>query len=302
MKQKNEKNFYSLNNKLSSPLSLKKSKNIYKNYIYRLFRYNQDKRKKTNIKENEMRKINSIIKNINTPRKDKTNIYSFLHINTIERKKMTSLTPKNLKNQNLINKIKYQNNISISNISNTIPNKKNKNFYKSRNFQNCLDLINTKNNSINKLLTNSRIKTIDSNENNKCFFLMPKSKKITQTETINNNSVSKYNNYTIFQNKNKFISESYMNKTNNINNNKKNIFKPTSKNKKNKLKVILYKECNDMRPIYRFSKLKRELLLEDTKINKMFMKFKTQISKNERLIKFQLIKDKENLDKNNPHT
>ena len=50
-----------------------------------------------------------------------------------------------------------------------------------------------------------------------------------------------------------------------------------------------------MKPRNRFRILRRELINENTKINKMFMKFKTQISKKKKLINnFKLLKDKKN--------
>ena len=301
--KKNEKNFYSINSNsnLLKPISLKRNKIIYQNYIYKLFRYNQDRRKKTNENNHEINNFNATIKNIYTPRNNKTKQKNFLNINTYENIKKCSMTPKIVKNQN---SIKYINNLNISNI---ISKKNKKNYNKSRNIQNCLNIINTKSNSsLNKLLTNSRINTISTNENNKCLFLIPKSRRIIKNEIINNNS-NNYNNYTIFQNKTKInikriFSESYKHKTNNNNRNNNINHKtvsPISKNKKNKIKVLLYKEYNDMKPRYRFSKLKKDLILENTKITKMFMKFKTEISKNERLIKyFDLSKINEKARKN----
>ena len=59
-----------------------------------------------------------------------------------------------------------------------------------------------------------------------------------------------------------------------------------------KHKVILFRNVNDMKPINRFNILRRELLHEEHKINKMFMKFKTQISKNEMANKWISAKNK----------
>ena len=279
-----ENNNYSIIENLKKSQFTKRNKIIYKNYIYNLFRYNENAKKKIQEKNNDNRKIdnfNSIIKIMSTPIKNKPLNNILLHNNNTQER----------------NKKSYINNI--------LPFYTNTNNNKSRNKKNFSCLINTDSSSLSKLITSSRInKTETNNINNKHngIFLNTKIKPKLNTEIlekINNYNINKkYNKY--FNNCNidkniikRLVSESYKNRLNNIKNKNLNdidkikIYTPNKKHK-----VILFRDVNDMKPINRFNILRRELLHEEHKINKMFMNYKTQISKNEMINKWISAKNK----------
>ena len=279
-----ENNNYSIIENLKKSQFTKRNKIIYKNYIYNLFRYNENAKKKIQEKNNDNRKIdnfNSIIKIMSTPIKNKPLNNILLHNNNTQER----------------NKKSYINNI--------LPFYTNTNNNKSRNKKNFSCLINTDSSSLSKLITSSRInKTETNNINNKHngIFLNTKIKPKLNTEIlekINNYNINKkYNKY--FNNCNidkniikRLVSESYKNRLNTIKNKNLNDFdkiKIYTPNKKHK--VILFRDVNDMKPINRFNILRRELLHEEHKINKMFMNYKTQISKNEMINKWISAKNK----------
>ena len=279
-----ENNNYSIIENLKKSQFTKRNKIIYKNYIYNLFRYNENAKKKIQEKNNDNRKIdnfNSIIKIMSTPIKNKPLNNILLHNNNTQER----------------NKKSYINNI--------LPFYTNTNNNKSRNKKNFSCLINTDSSSLSKLITSSRInKTETNNINNKHngIFLNTKIKPKLNTEIlekINNYNINKkYNKY--FNNCNidkniikRLVSESYKNRLNTIKNKNLNdidkikIYTPNKKHK-----VILFRDVNDMKPINRFNILRRELLHEEHKINKMFMNYKTQISKNEMINKWISAKNK----------
>ena len=279
-----ENNNYSIIENLKKSQFTKRNKIIYKNYIYNLFRYNENAKKKIQEKNNDNRKIdnfNSIIKIMSTPIKNKPLNNILLHNNNTQER----------------NKKSYINNI--------LPFYTNTNNNKSRNKKNFSCLINTDSSSLSKLITSSRInKTETNNINNKHngIFLNTKIKPKLNTEIlekINNYNINKkYNKYFINCNIDKniikrLVSESYKNRLNNIKNKNLNdidkikIYTPNKKHK-----VILFRDVNDMKPINRFNILRRELLHEEHKINKMFMNYKTQISKNEMINKWISAKNK----------
>ena len=278
-----ENNNYSLIEDLKKSQFAKRNKIIYKNYIYNLFRYNENAKKKIQEKKNDNRKIdnfNSVIKIINTPIKNKPLNTIILHNNTQER-----------------NKKSY--------IHNILPFYTNKNNNKSRNKKNFSYLINSDSLSLSKLITNSKINNTETNniknKNNGIFLnskIKPKLNREILKDINNYNINKKYNKYFINYNIDKNIikrlfSESYKNRLNNIKNkNENNIDKIKIYTPNKKHKVILFRNVNDMKPINRFNILRRELLHEEHKINKMFMKFKTQISKNEMANKWISAKNK----------
>ena len=279
-----ENNNYSLIENLKKSQFTKRNKIIYKNYIYNLFRYNENAKKKIQEKNNDNRKIdnfNSIIKIMSTPIKNKPLNNILLHNNNTQER----------------NKKSYINNI--------LPFYTNTNNNKSRNKKNFSCLINTDSSSLSKLITSSRINKTETNNINKKhngIFLNTKIKPKLNTEIlekINNYNINKkYNKY--FNNCNidkniikRLVSESYKNRLNTIKNKNLNDFdkiKIYTPNKKHK--VILFRDVNDMKPINRFNILRRELLHEEHKINKMFMNYKTQISKNEMINKWISAKNK----------
>ena len=278
-----ENNNYSLIEDLKKSQFAKRNKIIYKNYIYNLFRYNENAKKKIQEKKNDNRKIdnfNSVIKIINTPIKNKPLNTIILHNNTQE-----------------INKKSY--------IYNILTFYTNKNNNKSRNKKNFSYLINSDSLSLSKLITNSKINNTETNniknKNNGIFLnskIKPKLNREILKDINNYNINKKYNKYFINYNIDKNIikrlfSESYKNRLNNIKNkNENNIDKIKIYTPNKKHKVILFRNVNDMKPINRFNILRRELLHEEHKINKMFMKFKTQISKNEMANKWISAKNK----------
>ena len=279
-----ENNNYSIIENLKKSQFTKRNKIIYKNNIYNLFRYNENAKKKIQEKNNDNRKIdnfNSVIKIMSTPIKNKPLNNILLHNNNTQER----------------NKKSYINNI--------LPFYTNTNNNKSRNKKNFSCLINTDSSSLSKLITSSRINKTETNNINKKnngIFLNSKIKPKLNTEIlekINNYNINKkYNKYFINCNIDKniikrLVSQSYKNRLNTIKNKNLNDFdkiKIYTPNKKHK--VILFRDVNDMKPINRFNILRRELLHEEHKINKMFMNYKTQISKNEMINKWISAKNK----------
>ena len=280
--RKIENSNYSLIEDLKKSQFTKRNKIIYKNYIYNLFRYNENEKKKIQEKNNDNQKINnfnSIIKIMSTPIKNKQQKNILLQNNTQER-----------------NTKSY-----INNILPIYTSSRNNN--KSRNKNNFSYLINTYNSSISKLLTYTKTNKTEANNINNGIFISSKIKPTLNTEilkNINKYNINKKNNkYFINCYNDKYIlkrkaSESYKNRLNHYKNKKieNNIDKIKIYTPNKKHKVILFRDLNDMKPINRFNNLRRELIQEDHKINKMFMKFKTQISKNEMINKWISTKNK----------
>ena len=280
----------------NSPFHSCRDKIIYKNYIYNLFRYNQNKVKKIEEKNNSNQKFKAIINSLKMPIKKKSKKKILLNLNSYENNKFNHLSPRNIKNLNN----SYLKDLKISNypkksIKNIIPSLIYKTKYKSRNNDNYeyLDLINIDNSSMNKLYSytfNTNFTGINNPKNNtknKFLILSPYSKRQLRTEIYNNqNYNNNYNNVIKGQDKNnikRIVSVSFNNKMNKLSDKKteESIEKPISQSKKNKIKITLYRDVNDMKPRNRFRLLRRELIVEDAKINKMYMKFKKQISKNQ---------------------
>ena len=270
-----------LKNMLKKPLNSRRSKSIllYKNYIYNLFKYNENKYKKKDniqnfkaiIKCSDTQIINNNIKKYNT-------LYTYKN----ENKKISSVTPYDYKSLN----------------HNRSYNKKKK-LFKSRNNTYNKNLTNNYS-SLYQLMTISGINNTISNSNDKHLFLRPLSSQRFKTETskINRENTNKES---IKLNKDKKFESKLISTTDRRysgfikekNNNGMN--RPIQNINKNKKKVLLFRDVNDMMPRNRFTILRRDLLEENIKINKMIMKFQTQIIKNQLLIKrFEIIKNKGN--------
>ena len=277
----------------NSPFHSTRDKLIYKNYIYNLFRYNQDERKKIEEKNNSNQKFNAIINTISTPIKKKSKNIMLLNLNSYKNNKYAHLSPRNIKNLNIpyLNDLKNSNYFNL-NKKNIIPSIIHKTRIRSRNNDNYkyLDLKITDNSSINQFYsyTYTGINNTKNNSKNKCEFIKTSTNRKIKTQMSKNsrekNSKYKYNINTNRQNKNnkkRLISASFNKKMNDIKNkkNEEDIERPISQNKKNKIKVVFYRDVNDMKPRNRFHLMRRELNVGDTKINKMFMRFKKQISK-----------------------
>ena len=248
------------------------NKLMYNKYNFSLFRINQNKIKNSSEKSKAFSNFNSIFKNIFSPIKNEKRKYSLLYINTFNNNKKFN-DAQNLKKLKLYTKKNNcNNNIYI-----------NTNSFKSRNIKNLSDLMNTNYSSLNRIVTTSEEKTLK----DKLLVIKP----LSRTQIANNKSENKNINYKnnkkndISKNKRRIFSSTHFIKVNNIKNDYRQD-RENINNIKNKIKVILYKDLNDMRPRNRFKILKTELLKEESKINKMFMKFKKQISKQEQLVKW----------------
>lgn len=267
-------------------LNKKKNKLIYKKYIYNLFKYNEEKRKKiTN--QNEEQKFNAFIKSINTPERNKP--INYFHHNTYENNKLLYAAPKNLKklNINISHLGEYSKKIFNNN------NEMHKNCYTSRNSNKYAELIKSNFSSINGFLSNSTKKN-KITLTDKCLFLRPISKKKIKIELIkeNINETEYISNYSLTTkrekskcNKSNRITSSTCNKIQSILNRnriEKNLTRPTSTNLNKKIKLTYFKDVNDMRPRYRFTIFKRELLRNEVKNNKLFIKSVRSLSKNKK--------------------
>ena len=299
----NENNAHSLIEELYKPLTSRKNNLIYKTYIYNLFRYNQDNRKKSYERNNKEKKFNACIKCINSPVRHNSKKSSSFHLNTYYRNKKSNFTPKNLKkiNINNTNKIRYPNYFSENKKTSFLKNNINENNYISRNIK-----INKNFTSLYGLLDNSKkfiyknlndenliLRPILRNNNNKAELLK---KNITENILIDNNKLKKDENNKGIKNDSIYSK----NKINNIlNKTHNNIISPPSTNQSRKgLKITLMKDFNDMQPRNRFNILRKELLEKDIETNKMLMKFQKNTKKN--LLKkwFKLINNNLNKNKN----
>jgi hypothetical protein len=267
----------------SSPLlNKKKNKLIYKKYIYNLFKYNEEKRKKLYTNQNEEQKFNVCIKNITTPKRIKPEKYSFLQHNTYEN------APKNLKKLN----------INVSHLGDHLKklfnnnNEMNKNCYTSRNTNKYSELIKSNFSSIKGFLSNSTKKN-KINLTDKCLFLRPISKKKIKIELLDNNNETEYiSNYSIYSkreknkcNKSNRIISSTCNKIQSILNRnriEKNLTRPSSTSHNKRIKLTYFKDVNDMRPRYRFTIFKKALLRNEVKNNKLYIKSVRSLSKNKK--------------------
>ena len=273
----------------SSPLlNKKKNKFIYKKYIYNLFKYNEEKRKKLYTNQNEEQKFNVFIKNINTPKRNKTEKYSFFQHNTYENNRLLYAAPKNLKKLNI-------NASHLGDHSNKMFNNNNeihKNCNTSRNTNKYAELIKSNFSSINGFLSNSTKKN-KNNLTDKCLFLRPISKKKLKIEFLDNNNETEYiSNYSIYTkreknkcNKSNRITSSTCNKIQSILNRnriEKNLTRPSSTNHNKRIKLTYFKDVNDMRPRYRFTIFKKELLRNEVKNNKLYIKSVRSHSKNKK--------------------
>jgi len=281
----NEYNSSPLIKDASNFLNKKKNKLIYKKYIYNLFKYNEEKRKKiTN--QNEEQKFNAFIKSINTPERNKPINY-FQH-NTYENNKLLYAAPKNLKklNINISHLGEYSNKLFNNN------NEMHKNCYTSRNSNKYAELIKSNFSSINGFLSNSTKKN-KINLTDKCLFLRPISKKKIKIELIkdNVNETEYISNYSLTTKRDKSkcnksrITSSTCNKIQSILNRnriEKNLTRPTSTNLNKKIKLTYFKDVNDMRPRNRFTIFKRELLRNEVKNNKLYIKSVRSLSKNKK--------------------
>ena len=268
---------------LSSPFNSKRNNLMYKNYIFNLFQYNENKRKKK-VKQIYDDNFKAIIKSRDTPIRNNSKKCALLNTYTNENYTISNITPIDLKK---INK-KIHNHTHIP-----------KNFFKSRNNLKYDNLINSNYSSLNRLLTISGVNNTTTNSKEKYLFLRPISKQRYKTEILRGN---RNNNQKDILMKDKNIkkrlpSANYQIKLNILNEkkNNNNISRPKSNKKDNNAKELLYKDINDMHPRNRFNMLRKELMQENIKINKMFIKFQKQISKNHFLInRFKMIKSKGN--------
>ena len=268
---------------LSSPFNSKRNNLMYKNYIFNLFQYNENKRKKK-VKQISDDNFKAIIKSRDTPIRNNSKKCALLNTYTNENYTISNITPIDLKK---INK-KIHNHTHIP-----------KNFFKSRNNLKYDNLINSNYSSLNRLLTISGVNNTTTNSKEKYLFLRPISKQRYKTEILRDN---RNNNQKDILMKDKNIkkrlpSANYQIKLNILKEkkNNNNISRPKSNKKDNNAKELLYKDINDMHPRNRFNMLRKELMQENIKINKMFIKFQKQISKNHFLInRFKMIKSKGN--------
>lgn len=268
---------------LSSPFNSKRNNLMYKNYIFNLFQYNENKRKKK-VRQISDDNFKAIIKSRDTPIRNNSKKCALLNTYTNENYTISNITPIDLKK---INK-KIHNHTHIP-----------KNFFKSRNNLKYDNLINSNYSSLNRLLTISGVNNTTTNSKEKYLFLRPISKQRYKTEILRDN---RNNNQKDILMKDKNIkkrlpSANYQIKLNILKEkkNNNNISRPKSNKKDNNAKELLYKDINDMHPRNRFNMLRRELMQENIKINKMFIKFQKQISKNHFLInRFKMIKSKGN--------
>jgi hypothetical protein len=271
---------------LSPLFNKKKNKLIYKKYIYNLFKYNEEKRKKIFTNQNEEQKFNVLIKNIDTPKRNKAEKYSFLQQNTYEKLRLLNAVPKNLKklNINVSHFREYSNKLLKNN------NEIHKNCFTSRNTNKYAELIKSNFSSINGFLSNSTKKN-KINLTDKCLFLRPISKKKHKIELLDKINETEYiSNFSIFTKKEKNkcnksyrITSSTCNKILNILNRnriEKNLTRPTSTNLNKRIKLTYFKDVNDMTPRYRFTILKRELLRNEVKNNKLYIKSERSLSIN----------------------
>ena len=283
--EKKDNNIDSLKIILAKPLTTKSNINnlMYKTYIYNLFQCNEKNYKKKDNKQ----KFKAIIKSNETQNTPNNNSkkYNILYSYTNENIRNSRITSNDLK--------KLNHDICLSNIGK-------KKFIKSRNDKNYKNLIKNNCSSINKVLTVSGINNTNINSTDKSLFLRPISKNKVRTEIINSNREKKNKeNYILNKDKNntkkRLISVTYRKKIKNINDKKNNCQnRPNSIKKTNRIKVTFFRDFNDMSPRNRFNMLRKHLLEENTKINKMFMKFQKQISQNQLLInRFVMHKKKE---------
>ena len=271
----------------SSPLlNKKKNKLIYKNYIYNLFKYNEEKRKKLYTNQNEEQKFNVFIKNIYTPKRNKPEKYLSLQHNTYENNRLLNAAPTNLKKLNL--------NLNVSNLRDyskklfNINKEINKNCNSSRNTNRYAELIKSNFSLMNGFLSNS-IKKSKVNLKDKCLFLRPISKKKLKIEYLENNNETEYiSNYSIYSRREKNKSNkskvpSTCNKIHSISNRnriEKYLTRPSSRNHNKRIKLTYVKDINDMRPRNRFTIFKKELLRNEVKNNILYIKSERSLSKN----------------------
>jgi hypothetical protein len=288
-------NFNYIIEDFSNPLKNKINKQIYKNYVYNLFKYNQDYRKKKVEKNIEEQKFNACIKSFSSSIRNNTNRHSSLKINLNDSDKTKTIASKNLKKYeiNKTNKKKYLNQFNRNN------NFSNKNLYKKRcsNSRNKIKNFDTINHFLSNSGTNNFMK-----ENEKRLFLRPISKKKIRAELLQQNDItySMFNSNIIKCDKKRKntrrLTSSYFYKKNDIKNGKNcNLSRPLSSNYKRKFKSQLFRDSEEKKPKNKYLTFRNEFLNDDNKINKMFVKFERQISKNDLLIKwFTLIKEKGN--------
>lgn len=289
-----EDNFYYLIKDSSNPLKNRLNKQIYKNYVYNLFKYNQDYRKKKLEKNIEEQKFNACIKSFSSSIRNNTKKHSSLRINLNDSYKTKTIASKNLKNYqfNKTNKRKYLNQFNKNN------NFSNNNLFKNKcsNSRNKIKNMNTINHFLSNSGTNNYI-----GENEKRLFLRPISRKKIKAQLLkqNDNTCSMFNSNIIKCDKERKnvrrLTSSYFYKKNDIKNEKNNLSRPLSSNYKRKFKSQLFKDSEEKKSKNKYLTFRNEFLDDDNKINKMFVKFERQISKNDLLVKwFTLIKEKGN--------
>ena len=270
----------------SSPLTnKKKNKLIYKKYIYNLFKYNEEKRKKLYSNQNEEQKFNVFIKNIYTPKRNKPEKYSFLQHNTYENNRLLNAAPTNLKKLNLNVSHLRDYSKKLFNINKEI----HKNCNSSRSTNKYAEFIKSNFSLMNGFLSNSNKKN-KVNLTDKCLFLRPISKKKLKIELIDNNNETEYiSNYSIYSKREKnkcnksYKVTSTCNKIQSILNRnriEKYLTRPSSTNHNKRIKLTYVKDINDMRPRNRFTIFKKELLQNEVKNNKLYMKSERSLSKN----------------------
>ena len=290
-----EDNFNYIIEDYSNPLKNKLNKQIYKNYVYNLFKYNQNYRKKKFEKNIEEQKFNACIKSFSSSIRNNTKRHSSLKINLNDSYKTKTIDSKNLKKYefNKTKKRKYLNQFNRNN------NFSNNNIFKIRNSNSRNKIKNI--DTINHLLCNSGTSNFMS-ENEKNLILRPLSKKKIKAALLKQNDIA----YSMFnsnfikcdkERKNiRRLTSSYFYKKNGIRNDKNSYLnRPLSSNYKRKFRSQLFRDSEDKKPKNKYLTFRHEFLDDDNKINKMFVKFERQITKNDLLVKwFSLIKEKGN--------
>jgi hypothetical protein len=253
-----------------------------------IIKITEKKKVEKNIEE---KKFNACIKSFSSSIRNNTNRHSSLKINLNDSYKTKTIDSKNLKKYefNKTKKSKYLNQFNKNN------NFSNNNIFKKK----CLNSRNKIKNidTINHLLSNSGTRNFMS-ENEKNLILRPLSKKKIKAAILKQNDITSMFNTNFIKcdkerkNIRRLTSSFYKN---DIRNEKNNLSRPLSSNYKSKFKSQLLRDSEEKKPKNKYLTFRHEFLDDDNKINKMFVKFERQISKNDLLVKwFSLIKEKGN--------
>ena len=226
------------------------NKNIVKIFHYRLFKLNETNKNNKQLNINQQSTNKELSSNILVKNYNKNNRITTNYFN--RNKTSLKLIPKNLNN------IKYYSpEIDNTKINNYVKNKRFKNNINNRMKFGLFPLyyLKNKDNKINKLI---KQKIITKNLNN--------DKGEYYKNNIDNDNFSKTN----YTNNNNYLMK--VKKSFNLNKKKNNSNYETDE--------------NDMKPKIRFINLKKDLLEENLKINKMFADFNREIAEKEKSLKF----------------